>query len=80
MQNEIGYSNATEYRSDLLEITPAIAEFRNVCGIITAHVANGKYETVYTCEDAQAWGTVSTFETEAEALEHITYTQAGLEA
>lgn len=78
MQIEMGYRNASYLREDL-DSSLLVDERKNDSGIISIYRNPGnlelpfesKYITIYTCEDAQAWGTVTGFNTLKPAREML---------
>lgn len=81
-QIELDYNLATYLREDAEELSLVIEQEGNACGIISiirntseldACGNSEPYLTIYTCEDAKAWGTVSAFKTLEAAQAHKNY-------
>ncbi|WP_034382935.1 hypothetical protein [Deinococcus sp. YIM 77859] len=88
-QIELGYNLATYLREDAEELGLVLEQKGNACGIISIirnsseldARGNGEpYLTIYTCEDAQAWGTVSAFKTLEDARAHMQHVWEAISA
>ena len=88
-QIELGYNLATYLREDAEELDLIVEQRGNTCGIVAlirnssgldAHGNAEPYLLIYTCEDAQAWGTVSSFRTLEAAQAWMEYTWSGVNA
>ena len=79
-QIELGYRLASYLRDDVEELGLVIDQRGNRAGIITVARTDARLDlgdiverfiTIYTCEDAQAWGTVTSFDTIEDATAHM---------
>ena len=86
-QIELGYNLATYFREDAEELDLILEQLSNPCGILTIarnssdleRIGNtDPYLLIFTCEDAHAWGTISTFKTLQDAQNWMQYAWAGL--